>query len=128
MKNLRTLTELHRMATEARKVAPDATQVVRLKELIGNMKRAVHDASARHRTAQKRRESYIPTRFELCVTGLQEELNFGGKPPSDIGGLEARLSRICEEIERTIRDIRSQNPKTPTLFIRTRYKRFDTTS
>ena len=107
MEKLRTLTELLRMATEARKVAPDAAQVVRLKALIGDMRRAAHDASARQRTAQKRRDLYIPTRFELCVLGIQEELNFGRKPPSDIGGLEARFSRICEEIERTMRDIKA---------------------
>jgi hypothetical protein len=93
------------MATEARKAAPDAAQVVRLKTLIVDMRRAAHDASARQRTAQRQRAPHIPTRFELCVIGIQEELNFGGKPPSDIGGLEARFSRICEEIERTMRDI-----------------------
>jgi hypothetical protein len=99
--------ELHRMATEAQKVFPDAAQVVRLKALIGAMKRTAHDASARQRTAQKRRDSYVPTRFELCVMGIREELNFGVNPPSDLGALEARLSRICEEIERTIRDVKA---------------------
>lgn len=95
------------MATEAQKVAPDVAQVVRLKALIADMKRAAHDASARQRTAQKQRDSRNPTRFELCVIGIQEELDFGRKPPSDLGCLEARFSRICEEIERTIRDIKA---------------------
>ena len=105
MKKLKTLTELLKMATEARKVASEPAQVVRLKTLIADMKRAAHDASARQRrTAQKQRDSHIPTRFELCVTGIREELDFGRRPLSCIGGLEARLSRICDQIERTIKD------------------------
>jgi hypothetical protein len=105
MKKLRTLTELLKMASEARKVASDPAQVVRLKSLIADMKRRAHDASARQRrTAQKQRESYSPTRFEVCVTGIREELDFGRRPLSGIGGLEARLSRICDQIERTIQD------------------------
>lgn len=93
------------MATEARKVASDPAQLVRLKALIANMKRAAHDASARQRrTAQKHRDSYIPTRFELCVTGIREELDFGRRPLSELGSLEARLSSICDQIERTIKD------------------------
>jgi hypothetical protein len=105
MKKLRTLTELLKMATEARKVASEPAQVARLKTLIADMKRAAHDASARQRrSAQKQRDSYIPTRFELCVTGIRKELDFGRRPLSGIGGLEARLSRICDQIERTIKD------------------------
>jgi hypothetical protein len=38
------------------------------------------------------------------VTGIQEELDFGRRPLSGIDGLEARLSGICHQIERTIKD------------------------
>jgi hypothetical protein len=105
MKKLRTLTELLKMATEARKVASEPAQMVRLRTLIADMRRAAHDANARQRrAAQKQRDSYTPTRFELCVTGIQEELDFGRRPLSGIDGLEARLSGICHQIERTIKD------------------------
>ena len=54
-----------------------------------------------------RRDRKIETRYELCVIGILEELDFGRVSWQNVIGLESRLARIREEIDRSISEIKA---------------------
>ena len=56
-----------------------------------------------------RRESSIPTRYELCMIGVREEFKFCRTSFPNMLALSARLSRIREEIDRTIKEINAKH-------------------
>ncbi|MGA8086605.1 MAG: hypothetical protein WCA10_04815 [Terracidiphilus sp.] len=97
MDNLEMLNALLDMTTEAEELASDIEKPERLRLLVVEMR-----SKARKVRTRLRRDRQIETRYELCMIGLLEELDFGRVSWRNVTALEARLGRIREEIDRTI--------------------------
>jgi hypothetical protein len=114
MEKLRTLKALLEMTSEAEGLASsNALPTERLKSLIGDISRRAQEEHEALKRDQRQRDSdqrnfYCPTRYQLCIIGIRHEFNFSGASLSDMVGLEARLSRIHEDIARTIKEIKSK--------------------
>ena len=106
LEQLRTLHELHRLTKAAEGITPGSGQTLRLKSAIAAIKVRAQREQKRLRKEERNRDFFNPTRYELCLAGIREQLTFGTMSPSNVVGLEARLKRICEEIEKTIQDIK----------------------
>jgi len=103
MDNLETLNALLDMTSEAAELASDIEKPERLRLLVVKMR-----SKAREERARLRRDHpKIETRYELCMIGVLEELDFGKEPWQRVAGLEARLGRIREDIDRTIAEIKA---------------------
>ena len=46
-----------------------------------------------------------PTRFELCMLGIREELTLGRATFQNVPAVEARLRRVSEDIERVRKEL-----------------------
>jgi len=101
MDSLETLNALLDMTKEAEELSSDLEKSERLRLLVVEMK---SKASGERR---KMRRQQIETRYELCMLGILEELNFGKTSWQNVIGLEARLGRIREDIDRTIQEIKA---------------------
>jgi hypothetical protein len=102
MDNLETLNALLDMTKEAEELASDIEKSERLRSLVVEMR-----SKAKEERTRLRRDHRIETRYELCVIGILEELDFGKVSWQNVIGLEARLGRIREDIDRTIQEIKS---------------------
>lgn len=109
MEKLKTLDMLLGMTKEAERLASEGAQVERIKTLTAEIRRKAQKEHERLRGDQRRRESSIPTRYELCMIGIREEFDFGRTSFPNMLALRARLSRICEEIDRTIKEINAKH-------------------
>ena len=103
MDNLPTLNALLDMTREAENLASEIQKPERLRFLVVEMK-----SKAREVRARLRRDHGIETRYELCMIGILEELDFGKMPWLRVVGMEGRLARIREDIERTLREIKDK--------------------
>jgi hypothetical protein len=101
MDNLETLNALLDMTKEAEELASDIEKSERLRSLVVEMR-----SKAKEERTRLRRDR-IETRYELCVIGILEELDFGKVSWQNVIGLESRLARIREDIDRTIQEIKS---------------------
>jgi hypothetical protein len=100
--NLETLNALLDMTKEAEEWASDIEKPERLRSLVVEMRNKAIEERKR-----LRRYQHIETRYELCMIGILEELDFGRTSWQNVIGLEARLGRIREDIDRTIQEIKS---------------------
>ncbi len=103
MDNLETLNALLDMTKEAEELASDIEKSELLRSLVVEIRQKAKDEHNR----LKRDRQRIETRYQLCMIGVLEELDFGRVSWQNLIGLEARLFRIREEIERTIQEIKS---------------------
>ncbi|SRR6266567_5224329 len=103
MDNLDTLIALLDMTREAEDLASDAVKSGRLRSLFAEIRQKAKDEHNRLRRDSRPTES----RYALCMIGILEECNFGRVSWPNVTGLDARLGRIREEIDRTIKDIRA---------------------
>jgi len=101
MDNLETLNALLDMTSEAAELVSDIEKPERLRLLVVEMKN-----KAREERKRSRRDQRIETRYELCMIGILEECDFGNVSWQNVIGLDARLVRIREEIDRTIQEIK----------------------
>lgn len=101
MNNLETLTALLDMTKEAEELASDDEKSERLRSLVIEMRNKAREERKRLKDDQKE------TCYEPCMIGILEELDFGRVSWQNVIGLQARLGRIREEIERTIQEIKS---------------------
>jgi hypothetical protein len=102
MDNLETLNALLDMTKEAEELASDVEKSEHLRSLVVQMR-----SKAKEERTRLRRDHRMETRYELCMIGILEELDFGRVSWQNVIGLEARLGRIREEIDRTIQEIKS---------------------
>ncbi len=102
MDNLQTLNALLDMTKEAEELASDIEKSERLRSLVVEMRSKAKDERNR-----LRRDRKTETRYELCMIGILEELDFGKVSWQNVIGLEARLGRIREDIDLTIREIKA---------------------
>jgi len=100
--DLKTLTALLDMTNEAWELASEIEKPERLKQLVTEL---------RSRAKEERKglkQERIGTRYDLCMIGILEELSFGRVVSwQNVVGLDSRLPRIREEIERTILEIKA---------------------
>jgi hypothetical protein len=102
MDNLETLTALLDMTREAEELASDIEKSERLRSLVVEMR-----STAREERNRFRRSQHVETRYELCMIGILEEFDFGRVSWQNVIGLDSKLARIREEIDRTIEEIKS---------------------
>ena len=102
MDNLETLSALLDMTKEAEELASDVEKSERLRSLVVEMR-----SKAKEERNKLRRFQHVETRYELCTIGILEELDFGKVSWQNVIGLEARLRRIREDIDRTIEEIKA---------------------
>jgi len=103
MDNLETLNALLDMTKEAEELASDFEKSERLRSLVVEIRQKAKDEHNR----LKRDRQKIETRFQLCMIGVIEELDFGRVSWQNVIGLDVRLFRIREQIEQTIQEIKS---------------------
>jgi hypothetical protein len=103
MDNLETLNALLDMTKEAEELASDFEKSERLRSLVVEIRQKAKDEHNR----LKRDRQKIETRFQLCMIGVIEELDFGRVSWQNVIGLDVRLFRIREQIEQTIQGIKS---------------------
>jgi hypothetical protein len=103
MDNLETLNALLDMTKEAEELASDFEKSERLRSLVVEIRQKAKDEHNR----LKRDRQKIETRFQLCMIGVIEELDFGRVSWQDVIGLDVRLFRVREQIEQTIQGIKS---------------------
>jgi len=104
MDNLKTLTTLLHMTNEAWELASEIEKPERLRLLIEEMK-----GKAREERGRLKQDHQQGTRYDLCMTGILEELSYVGKLSWErVSGLDSRLMRVREEIERTIVDVKGK--------------------
>jgi len=96
------LNALLNMTKEAEKLASDIEKPDRLRLLVVEMR-----SKAREERNRFRRSQHVETRYELCMIGILEELDFGRVSWQNVIGLDKRLGRIREEIDRTIQEIKT---------------------
>jgi hypothetical protein len=106
LEQLRTLNELFRLTQAAEGITPGSGQTARLKSAIAAIKVRAQREQKRLRKEGRNRDFFNPSRYELCLAGIREQLTFGTISPSNVVDLEARLKRICEEIEKTMQDMK----------------------
>jgi hypothetical protein len=103
MDNLETLNALLDMTKEAEELASDFEKSERLRSLVVEIRQKAKDEHKR----LKRDRQKIETRFQLCMIGVIEELDFGRVSWQNVIGLDVRLFRVREQIEQTIQEIKS---------------------
>ena len=103
LQKLKTLLE---MTTEAEELASAVVKSERLRSLVAEIR---HKAKAEHDRLRQDPQQ-METRYQLCMIGILEEFDFGKTSWPNVKGLEARLGRIHEEIDRTIREVKSSRP------------------
>ena len=105
MDNLDTLNALLDMTTEAEKLASDVEKSERLRSLFVEIRQEAKHEHNRLKRVQG--ETKTETCYQLCMIGILEECNFGKVSWQNLLGIEAILSRIHEDIDRTVQEIKS---------------------
>ncbi len=86
------------MTTEAEDLTSDFEKSERLRSLVVEIRRKAkvveHDRLKRNRRSTE-------TRYQLCMIGIPGECNFSRVTWANAAGLETRLHRIPEDIDRT---------------------------
>jgi hypothetical protein len=99
---LETLNALLDMTNEAEELTSAVEKPERLRLLVVEMRSKARDERKRLKGNQP-----LETRYELCMIGILEELDFGKTSWQNLIGLEVRLAPIREEIDRTIQEIKT---------------------
>ena len=101
--DLKTLTALLDMTNEAWELASEIEKPERLKQLVLELR---SKARAERKTIKR---DQIGKRFDLCMIGILEEMNFLDKVLwKNVLALDLKLIRIRGEIERTILEIKDR--------------------
>jgi hypothetical protein len=103
MDNLETLNALLDMTEEAEELASDTEKSERLRSLVVEIRSKVKDEHNRLRKGRLPME----TPYQLCMIAILEELDFGKVSWQSVTGLDARLRRIREDIDRRIAEIKA---------------------
>jgi hypothetical protein len=103
MDNLDTLNALLDMTKEAEELASDVERSEHLRSLVAEIRSKAKDEHIRLRREQRK----IETRYQFCMIGILEELDFGKVSWQNVIGLWARLGRIHEDIDRTMAEIKA---------------------
>ena len=106
MQRLNTLNMLLEMTKEAERLASEGVQTERINTLMAKIRRKAHEEQEKLGRDQRQSESFIPTRYELCMIGISEECSFGRSSIPGVSALGGRLGRIREEIDRTIKEVK----------------------
>jgi hypothetical protein len=109
MEKLRTLLTLLEMTKDAERLASEGKQMERIKTLSPEIQGTAHKEYARVRGGQGWRVTPNPTRYELCMVGLREELSHRSTVTQTMTALSASFGRILEEIDRTIKEIKAEH-------------------
>ena len=104
---LKTLDTLLEMTKEAEGLTSGVVQGERLKALIGDIRQVARRECDRLNGHRRQREPVYPTRYQLCMIGVLEEVGFSSSSLTKMTGLEARLQRIHEEIDRSIKELKA---------------------
>ena len=102
MDNLETLNALLDMTKEAEELASDVEKSERLRSMVIEMR-----SKAKEERNRLRRDHQIETGYSFCMSGILEELDFGRVSWQHVIGLEARLGRIHEDIDRTMKEVKA---------------------
>jgi hypothetical protein len=102
MNDLDTLNALLDITMEAEEWASDVEKTERLRSLVDEIRWKAKDEYNTLRRDRRKME----TRYQLCMIGIFEELDFGKVSWQNVTGLEARLGRIREDIDRTMKEIK----------------------
>lgn len=102
MNDLETLNALLDMTREAEEWASAVEKSERLRSLVDEIRWKAKDEYNKVRRHRRKME----TRYQLCMIGILEELDFGKVSWQNVTGLEARLGRIREDIDRTMKEIK----------------------
>jgi hypothetical protein len=97
------------MTKEAEKLASEGGSVERITTLLAEIRRKVRLEQASGRGGDGWRNSPNPTRYELCMIGISEEIGRGNKPILITPALSARFARILEELDRTIIEVKAKH-------------------
>jgi len=100
--NLETLSALLDMTKEAEELASDVEKSERLRLLVVEIR-----SEAKEEYKRLRRDHQIETQYALCLIEILDELDFGRVSWQNVMGLETRLGRIREDIERTMKEIKA---------------------
>jgi hypothetical protein len=109
VEKLNTLSTLLEMTQEAERLASEGEQMERIKTLIVEIRRKAQQEHQRIRGDWRQRDSPNPTRYELCMIGIREELSLGRSAVPTMLTLSASFGRIHEEIDRTIKEIKAKH-------------------
>lgn len=101
MNHLETLNALLDMAKEAEELVSDVEKSDRLRSLVVEMK----SKAGEDRRRLRRGKQQLATPYELCMIEILDQFDFGRTSWQNVTGLDARLGRIREEIEWTIKEI-----------------------
>lgn len=104
---LKALAALLDITNSAWELATEIEKPERLKQLVLELRTKAREERAR----LKHFGRPATTRYELCLIGILEELNYLYRVPWEKGmilGLDMRLTRIRGEIERTIVEIKNK--------------------
>jgi hypothetical protein len=102
MNDLETLDALLDMTKEAEELASDIEKPERLRSLVAEIRLKAKEEHKRLRRVRLPME----TPYQLCMIEILEECDFGRVTWQNLSGLDARLRRIHEEIDRTIQGIK----------------------
>jgi hypothetical protein len=102
MDNLETLNALLDMTKEAEELVSDDVKSERLRSLVVEMR-----SKAKEECKRLRRDQQIETRYGLCMIEILEAFDFGRVSWQNITGLEARLNRIHQGIDTTLKEIKA---------------------
>lgn len=91
------------MTIEAEELASCFEKSERLRFLISEIRSKAKNEHDRLR----REERSIESRYHLCLIGILEECSFGKVTWPNVAGLDKRLGRIHEDIDRTIKEIKA---------------------
>jgi hypothetical protein len=103
MDNVEILNALLDMTREAEDLALDVEKSERLRSLVAEIRQKAKDEQNRLKPDRRK----IETRYQFCMIGILEELDFGKVSWQNVIGLWARLGRIHEDIDRTMAEIKA---------------------
>jgi hypothetical protein len=102
MNDLETLNALLDMTREAEEWASAVEKSERIRSLVDEIRWKAKDEYNRLRRNRRK----MKTRYQLCMIGILEELDFRKVSWQNVTGLEERLGRIREDIDRTMKEIK----------------------
>jgi hypothetical protein len=103
MDSLEMLKTLLQMTTEAEGLVSDFEKSEHLRILVFDMRRM----AKKEHDPLRREKRQIETHYQLCMIGILEECNFGRVSWPNVMGLEVRLLRIRQDIDRTMNEIKA---------------------
>jgi hypothetical protein len=104
MERIEVLKTLLQLTEDAEELAPVALGSEHLRSLIGEIRRKAKEEHDRLRQVRRPIES----RYQLCMIGILEESDFGKASWQNLTDLDARLRRIHEENDRTIKKAKAE--------------------